>query len=128
PKRRVALRAGDQPARVQHELATDEALDAPASEQRLELLLDRPVEGRNRGHSCRNTPVTRPSIRTCSGYIGSSASFSGCGRARPPSSSARGFVGSRLSRPDRSRFARCAWTVEGEASPTASPISRTVGG
>jgi hypothetical protein len=43
-------------------------------------------------------------------------------------SSARGFVGSRRSSPARSRFARCAWTVEGEASPTASPISRTVGG
>ena len=46
----------------------------------------------------------------------------------PTSSSARGFVGSRLRSPARSRFARCACTVEGEASPTASPISRTVGG
>ena len=41
---------------------------------------------------------------------------------------ARGFVGSRRSRPARSRLARCAWTVDGEARPTASPISRTVGG
>ena len=49
-------------------------------------------------------------------------------RLWPVSSSARGFVGSRRIRPTRSRFARCAWTVEGEASPTSSPISRTVGG
>ena len=49
-------------------------------------------------------------------------------RRRPTSSRARGFVGSRFSRPARSRFARCACTVEGEARPTASPISRTVGG
>ena len=44
------------------------------------------------------------------------------------SSIARGLVGSRFSRPARSRFARCACTVDGEARPTASPISRTVGG
>ena len=49
-------------------------------------------------------------------------------RRRPTSSSARGFVGSRRSSPARSRFARWACTVDGEASPTASPISRTVGG
>ena len=46
----------------------------------------------------------------------------------PIRSRARGFEGSRLSRPARSRFARWACTVDGEASPTASPISRTVGG
>ena len=49
-------------------------------------------------------------------------------RFRPTSSIARGFVGSRRRRPARSRFARWAWTVDGEARPTASPISRTVGG
>src|SRR2546429_5746976 len=30
--------------------------------------------------------------------------------------------------PIRSRFERCAWTVEEEANPTALPMSRTVGG
>ena len=53
-------------------------------------------------------------------------------RRRPradSSSSARGLVKvAASSKPDRSRFARWACTVEGEASPTCSPISRTVGG
>ena len=48
--------------------------------------------------------------------------------ARSSSSIARGFVGSRRSSPTFSRFARWAWTVEDEASPTALPMSRTVGG
>ena len=61
----VALGAGDHSAGVQHELATDEALEARASEQRLQLLFERPMEGSNRGHSERNTPVTRPRICTC---------------------------------------------------------------
>ena len=47
---------------------------------------------------------------------------------RPTRLSARGLAGSRRSRPRRSRFARCACTVEDEVSPTAVPISRTVGG
>ena len=53
---------------------------------------------------------------------------------RPRAPSARGAARSpaassgRADRPARSRFARCAWTVEGDARPTASPISRTVGG
>jgi hypothetical protein len=50
---------------MQDELAADQALEARASEQRLELLLEVSVERRNRGHSWRNTPVTRPRIWTC---------------------------------------------------------------
>ena len=53
------------PPRVQDELAADEALEARAAEQRLELLLERAVERRDRAHSSRNTPVTRPRICTC---------------------------------------------------------------
>ena len=48
--------------------------------------------------------------------------------ARSSSSIARGFDGSRRSRPIFSRFARWACTVEEDASPTALPMSRTVGG
>ena len=48
--------------------------------------------------------------------------------ARSSNSIARGFDGSRRSRPTFSRFARCACTVEDDASPTALPMSRTVGG
>ena len=44
------------------------------------------------------------------------------------SSIARGLEGSRRRSPDFSRFARWACTVEDEASPTAFPMSRTVGG
>ena len=61
--------------------------------------------------------------------VGTSARGRRClARRCPISSIARGFVGSRRIRPTRSRFARCACTVDGEASPTSSPISRTVGG
>ena len=49
-------------------------------------------------------------------------------RARSSSSIARGFDGSRRSRPSFSRFARCACTVDDDARPTALPMSRTVGG
>jgi hypothetical protein len=48
--------------------------------------------------------------------------------ARSSISIARGLDGSRRSSPIFSRFARCACTVEDDASPTALPISRTVGG
>ena len=41
---------------------------------------------------------------------------------------ARGFDGSRRSIPTFSRLARCACTVDDDASPTAFPMSRTVGG
>src|SRR5205823_6902176 len=41
---------------------------------------------------------------------------------------ARGLDGSRRSSPTFSRLARWAWTVEDDASPTALPMSRTVGG
>ena len=44
------------------------------------------------------------------------------------SAMARGFVGSLWSSPLRSRFASCAWTLDEDVRPTASPISRTVGG
>ena len=43
-------------------------------------------------------------------------------------SSARGFVLSRLMSPWSSSAERCAWTVEGEDRPTAAAISRTLGG
>ena len=43
-------------------------------------------------------------------------------------SMARGFVGSRFRKPIRCSEARWLWTVEGEVRPTASPISRTLGG
>jgi hypothetical protein len=48
--------------------------------------------------------------------------------ARSSSSIARGLVGSRRRSPSFSRFARCACTVDDDASPTAFPMSRTVGG
>ncbi len=41
---------------------------------------------------------------------------------------ARGFVGSLWSNPIFSRLASWAWTEEDDVRPTASPISRTVGG
>ena len=41
---------------------------------------------------------------------------------------ARGFDGSRRRTPELSSLARWAWTVDGECSPRALPISRTVGG
>src|SRR5439155_20919953 len=46
----------------------------------------------------------------------------------PRSSIALGLVGSRWRSPRFSRFDSWAWTLELEVSPTASPISRTVGG
>ena len=48
--------------------------------------------------------------------------------ARSSSSIARGLDGSRRSRPSFSRLARWACTVDDDASPTALPMSRTVGG
>jgi hypothetical protein len=57
---RVAFRARDHPRCVHDELTADEALEARASEQRVELLLQRSMQRSNRGHSWRNTPVTRP--------------------------------------------------------------------
>ena len=63
-----------------------------------------------------------------SGSLGNSATAVWTLFSRPTSSSALGLVGSRRSSPARSRFARWAWTVDGEARPTAPPISRTVGG
>ena len=46
----------------------------------------------------------------------------------PWSSMALGLVGSRRRSPRFSRLASWAWTLELEVRPTASPISRTVGG
>ena len=40
----------------------------------------------------------------------------------------RGFLESRRMSPCSSSTLRCMWTVEGEARPTAAPISRTEGG
>jgi len=61
----MALRAGDLAARMQDELTADEALQAGASQQRLQLLFERAVEGSDRGHSSLKTPVTRPRTWTC---------------------------------------------------------------
>ena len=46
----------------------------------------------------------------------------------PCSPMARGFVGSFFRSPRRSRLASWLCTLEDEVRPTASPISRTVGG
>ena len=59
--------------------------------------------------------------------VGVTASFT-APTALSSISIARGFEGSRRSRPTFSRLARCACTVDDEASPTALPMSRTVGG
>src|SRR5690242_12539536 len=51
---------------VHHELATREALERGAAQQRHELLVERPVQGSERSHySSRKTPTTRPRIWTC---------------------------------------------------------------
>ena len=63
----MALRAGDLTARMQDELTADEALQAGASQQRLQLLFERAVEGRDVGQSSLKTPVTRPRTWTCGG-------------------------------------------------------------
>ena len=48
---------------------------------------------------------------------------------RPETScTVRDLLGSRLMRPRRSSWFRWLWTVELELRPTASPISRTLGG
>src|SRR5204862_177369 len=63
-------------------------------------------------------------------WLGGASSTTAPRRERPPSitSSARGLVASRLMRPALASFSRWAWTVDGDVSPTAWPISRTVGG
>src|SRR2546421_27894 len=113
------------------------------------------LEQRRRAHeTLRYSPTTPPRICTSFVRIGSYASVSGRRRvwaaspwepltvapspttptttalptARSSSSIARGLDGSRRSSPTFSRLARCACTVEDDASPTAFPMSRTVGG
>src|SRR5919197_4478035 len=83
---RSALRTRDRAARVEDELAADEALEADAAEEREQLLVERPVQ-RHRLRHCRlrKTPTTLPRICAYSGYIGSSSSFSGWRRMRPSS-------------------------------------------
>jgi hypothetical protein len=49
------------------ELAADEALEARAAEQRVQLLLERAVQLMELAHNRRNTPVTLPSTWTWSG-------------------------------------------------------------
>src|SRR3954453_20318189 len=71
-------------------------------------------------------PVGRTSDRTLP--TASSTVLATAVDALSSSSSARGLDGARRSRPSFSRLARCACTVEEEASPTALPVSRTVGG
>ena len=49
---------------VKDELAADQALERRSAEYREELLLERPVQRRDRTHSSRNTPTTLPRIWT----------------------------------------------------------------
>src|SRR6266540_1561340 len=62
-----ALRAEQRAVRQTHdELAADEALEARAAQERVQLLVERAVERRDSAHSARNTPVTLPRIWTWS--------------------------------------------------------------
>src|SRR5262245_19463519 len=90
----AALRAEDPALRQVHdELPASEALQAGASEECVQLLLERAVQGLDR-HRLRKTPVTLPRICTWSAKIGSSSSFSGCSRTRRPSRKKRFTVAS----------------------------------
>jgi hypothetical protein len=60
-----ALGAAHERALVEDELAADRALERRPAQHCEELLLERPVEGRSRAHSSRNTPTTLPRISTC---------------------------------------------------------------
>src|ERR1043166_50672 len=60
----VAFRAADGGALVQDELPAHRAFERRPAQQREELLLQRPVQGRH-AHSSRNTPTTLPRICTC---------------------------------------------------------------
>ena len=61
----AALRALDLAVAMEHELPTDEALEAGASHERQELLIERAVEGPDLIHrTCLNTPITLPRIWT----------------------------------------------------------------
>src|SRR5262245_56044136 len=88
-----------------HRLATDRAggstagLAHPSGGERrqddvLEHLATGAWTGERHGHSRLNTAWTLPRIETCSGNIGSSASFSGCSRTRPFSRKKRFTVAS----------------------------------
>ena len=66
----TALRTADPVHPVEQELAAQRALQAGASEDRDQLLVERPVQSDNR-HSERNTPITLPRIWTCAARIGS---------------------------------------------------------
>src|ERR671922_3120378 len=62
---RAALRAQDRAARVHHELAADEALQADAAEEREQLLVERAMQRGRLAHSTlRKTPTTLPRIWT----------------------------------------------------------------
>jgi hypothetical protein len=59
----ATFRALDLAVPKQDELAADEALQAGASHQRHELLVERAIEGVDLGHEiCLNTPITLPRI------------------------------------------------------------------
>ena len=62
-KLQATLRAADPVGAVQQELPADRALQAGTTEDRDQLLVERPMEDR-KGHSERNTPVTLPRIWT----------------------------------------------------------------
>jgi hypothetical protein len=63
----AAFRAEDPALReVHYELAAREALQAGTAQERVQLLLERPVERGDGAHSARNTPVTTPRIWTWS--------------------------------------------------------------
>ena len=59
----AALRTADSVSAVHEELRADRALQARASQDRDELLVERAMEADDR-HSVLNTPVTRPRIWT----------------------------------------------------------------
>jgi hypothetical protein len=61
----LALGTADERALVEDELAADRALERRPTQHGEELLLERPVEGRELAHSSRNTPTTLPRIWTC---------------------------------------------------------------
>ena len=64
-KPQPALGARDDAPVVEDELAAHRTLQAGASQERLELLVERAVQGGHAVQSCLNTPVTTPRICTC---------------------------------------------------------------
>src|SRR5690349_24405885 len=89
PHRLAADRAGGSSAGLAHPSCSKRRQDDV-----LEHLATGAWTGERHGHSRLNTAWTLPRIATCSGYVGSSASFSGCSRTRPFSRKKRFTVAS----------------------------------